>query len=114
MGNLFANIPADLSSSPKELFETLLQAPGKVKIERIVSHGHITPAAEWYDQTWDEWVLLVSGGATLVFDGDKPAIDLKPGDYLLLPAGLRHRVACTEPKVDTIWLAVHIAPSEPH
>ena len=112
MGNLFANIPADLSTSPEELFETHLESSGDVKIERIVSYGHSTPPGQWYDQSWDEWVLLVSGSATLVFEGDKPSVEMKPGDYLLLPAGLRHRVACTDPEIESIWLAVHIAQFE--
>ena len=32
---------------------------------------------------------------------------LQPGDWLLIPAGCRHRVAETGP--DTVWLAVHVA-----
>ena len=32
-----------------EAFETLLHSPA-VRIERIVSHGHASPADFWYDQ----------------------------------------------------------------
>ncbi len=101
--NLFENIPSDL---PEELFETLHRF-GDVKIERIVSRGHATPEGEWYDQSWDEWVVLLTGLAILDFDGDKESVSLKSGDFIFLPAGLRHRVAWTEPGVDSIWLAIH-------
>ncbi|KEI71552.1 cupin domain-containing protein [Endozoicomonas elysicola] len=101
--NLFENIPSNL---PEELFE-ILQGSGGVKIERIVSRGHATPEGEWYDQSWDEWVVLLKGLAILDFDGDKESVSLKSGDFIFLPAGLRHRVAWTEPDVDSIWLAIH-------
>ena len=58
-GNLFGKIPESL---PEELFETLAESPD-VKIERIVSRGQITPEGEWYDQSKDEWVVLLSGKA---------------------------------------------------
>ena len=45
-----------------EAFETLLHSPA-VRIERIVSHGHASPADFWYDQNEAEWVLLVQGSA---------------------------------------------------
>lgn len=103
INNLFENIPEAL---PEELFE-VLQESGDVKIERIVSRGHATPEGEWYDQSWDEWVVLLKGLAVLAFDRDKEPVSLKPGDCMFLPAGLRHRVAWTEPDVDSIWLAIH-------
>lgn len=68
MHNLFDGI---LPTLQKELFETLAES-GAVRIERIVSDGQATPSGEWYDQGWDEWVLLVSGEATLRFDSDAP------------------------------------------
>jgi len=102
--NLFAHIPARM---PDELMETLHEA-GDVKIERIVSRGHTTPEGHWYEQSWDEWVVLLSGSAVLAFDQGRAPVTLQPGDYVLLPAGLRHRVAFTEPDEDSVWLAVHI------
>ncbi|USE39020.1 cupin domain-containing protein [Endozoicomonas sp. SCSIO W0465] len=101
--NLFEHIPAELA---EEFFETL-QESGAVKIERIVSRGHATPDGEWYDQPWDEWVVLLSGSAVLEFAGERTPVTLCAGDYLLLPSGCVHRVAWTEPDVDTLWLAVH-------
>ena len=95
--NMFANLPDAL---PDEVFETIAEA-GRVRIERIVSHGQATPAEEWYDQGWDEWVLL---------EGEDEPRPLGPGDYLMIPAHCRHRVAWTAPTERTVWLAVHISP----
>ncbi len=102
-GNLFEHIPTSL---PDELFQTLAES-GAVRIERIVSDGHASPPGEWYDQTWDEWVLLVSGGATLLFENNAALVILLPGDYVMIPAGYRHRVERTDPTQKTVWLAVH-------
>jgi cupin 2 domain-containing protein len=102
-GNLFAALPA---SGPVEEFRPLWEKPG-VRVERIVSHGHATPPDEWYDQAADEWVVLLAGAARLVVEGHSDALELRPGDWVLLPAHLRHRVAWTDPERDTIWLAVH-------
>lgn len=102
-GNLFADIPADL---PEELFTELLSGGG-FRLERIVSRGHATPEGEWYDQENDEWVVLLRGAAQLVFGDDAAPVRLEPGDYLLIPAHRRHRVAWTDPERDTVWLALH-------
>ena len=105
--NLFEAIPSPLQ---EELLQTLIES-GAVRIERIVSDGHATPAGEWYDQLWDEWVLLVSGGATLLFVSDAAPLVLKPGDHVMIPAGCRHRVESTDSGQKTIWLAVHFSGS---
>ncbi|HEY4745105.1 MAG TPA: cupin domain-containing protein [Desulfuromonadaceae bacterium] len=104
--NMFANLPDAL---PDEVFETIAEA-GRVRIERIVSHGQATPAEEWYDQGWDEWVLLLAGGAGVLLEGEDEPRPLGPGDYLMIPAHCRHRVAWTAPTERTVWLAVHISP----
>ena len=90
----------------EELFETLLQRPG-IRVERIVSTGQSTPEGEWYDQSWDEWVLLLSGSALLLFDGEQTPTPLEPGDALLIPAHRRHRVSATASEMPTVWLALH-------
>ncbi len=102
--NLFAGIPADV---PQELTDCLHSGAG-LRIERIVSRGQASPPGFWYDQADDEWVLVVSGAARLRFEGDDP-VELRPGDYLFIPAGRRHRVEWTDPAELTIWLAVHSA-----
>lgn len=108
VGNLFADIPADL---PDELTEVLLGA-GQVRVERIVSRGHRSPDGFWYEQDEDELVILLDGEAALEIDGEEAPRTLSRGDWLVLPAGLRHRVAWTAPDRDTIWLAVFTPPSE--
>jgi cupin 2 domain-containing protein len=102
MDNLLANLPDELSD---EWFETLVET-GAVRIERIVSRGHASPAVGWYDQDRAEWVLLVRGAARLAFD-DGREVELGPGDWLEIPAHRKHRVAWTDPDTETVWLAVH-------
>jgi len=99
-GNLFQHIPTDL---PDEVAETL-SASGHARIERIVSRGHCSPPGFWYDQEEDEWVLVLQGGAELEFEGR--TVHLGPGDYLDIPAHVKHRVAWTKPDEPTLWLAV--------
>ena len=103
-GNLFEGIPRRLS---EESFLDILNR-GTVRIERIVSHGHRSPEGFWYDQDWDEWVLVLSGRAGLQIENPRATIELRPGDHLLIEAHTRHRVAWTDAQENTIWLAVHI------
>ncbi len=125
-GQLFAKLPTAIAS---EVFESLVTSP-TVQIERIISWGHTSPATGWYDQAWQEWVMVLQGEAVVewveaeaqIGDAGDTAIAvqsqrLQPGDYLLLPAHCRHRVAWTTPEQPTIWLAVHfgdrLPPSDP-
>lgn len=101
--NLFKSIP---EGHGREIFETLLEAEG-FRLERIVSEGQTTPAGEWYDQDRDEWVILLTGNAGIVFEGNYHIYPLKPGDYLHIPAHRRHRVEWTAKNQKTIWLAIH-------
>ncbi|NOT83316.1 MAG: cupin domain-containing protein [Methylococcaceae bacterium] len=103
LNNIFANIPLAL---PEEYFETLFQKSG-VQIERIISKGHVTAEQEWYDQAWDEWLILLQGSATLVFE-NAASVNIMPGDYCLIPARTRHRVSQTDLDTESIWLAVHL------
>lgn len=103
-GSLFADVPTCLAA---ERFDPLLSA-ANVRIERIVSTGQATPAGEWFDQAWDEWVVVISGAAELVLENEESPRCLGPGDYVFLPAGTRHRVAWTTPDRPTVWLAVHL------
>ncbi len=88
-----------------EAFETLLERPD-VRVERIVSWGHTTEI-DWYDQAWDEWVLVLAGAARLRIEGG-PEHVLGAGDSLMLPAHCRHRVEWTTPDGPTVWLAIHL------
>jgi cupin 2 domain-containing protein len=102
MENFFRDLPVP---GPDESIEVLTSAPG-FRIERIVSRGHHSPEGFWFDQSDDEWVLLLAGAAAVAFDNGH-VVPLAPGDWLELPAHVRHRVAWTDPSKDTIWLAVY-------
>ncbi|MEQ8346982.1 MAG: cupin domain-containing protein [Sneathiellaceae bacterium] len=99
-----ANLFAATVRSDSELVEELAGRPG-LRIERIVSQGQASPPGFWYDQAEDEWVALLSGAARLEF-ADGRVREMAAGDHVLLPAGLRHRVAWTDPGRQSVWLAV--------
>ncbi len=106
LANLFDRIP---DKPLEELVETLWQA-GSVRVERIVSFGQASAPGFWYDSDKDEWVVLLTGAARLCIEGWDDAVEMKPGDCLLLNAHTRHRVEWTKPGEPTIWLAVHHKP----
>lgn len=98
--NLFTDLPSQL---PDELFTVLLKADN-LRIERIVSHGQSSPEGFWYDQDEHEWVIVLKGAARLSIEG---AIqELRPGDFINIPAHRKHRVQWTTPDEPTVWLAV--------
>ena len=103
-GNLFADVTA--ASAGEEAFSEIFARPG-LKIERIISQGQVSPKDFWYDQTWNEWVIVLQGSATLQFEGEPATLALGVGDYVFIPARKRHRVEWTEPQKSTVWLAVH-------
>ena len=109
--NLLRAGPATL---PEELVDVLLLQPG-VRLERIVSRGHVSAPGSWYDQKEAEWVVLLAGSARLRFEGESSDRELVAGDHLWIPARRRHRVEWTEPDRDTIWLAIFLTdpPSQP-
>ena len=88
----------------KEIFEIL--ADGSARIERIISQGQISPENEWYNQELDEWVVLIQGKSTILFEKNIE-IQLIAGDYLLIPAHKVHRVWSVSKSPNCIWLAIH-------
>lgn len=99
----------DVPNSPltSESFDTLVEGPG-CTLERIVSTGQATPPGEWLAQSWDEWVVLLRGGATLRFEAEAAPMAMRPGDWVLIPGGARHRVEETDGGQPTVWLALHV------
>jgi cupin 2 domain-containing protein len=98
--NIFDELPQQL---PKELVQILLQA-ADIRIERIVSQGHASPTTFWYEQPESEWVIVLRGAARLQFDDG--LLDMRPGDFVNIPAFKKHRVDWTTPDAPTIWLGV--------
>jgi cupin 2 domain-containing protein len=100
-GDLAADIPDSLAD---ELITPLLRGRG-VRVERIVSRGHRSPPGFWYDQDENELVLVIAGEGRLEIEGLEERT-LRAGQWLEIPAHVRHRVSWTPPDRDTIWLAV--------
>jgi bis(5'-nucleosidyl)-tetraphosphatase len=98
-GNLFEGLTCPATG---ERFEELL-SQGRLRIERIVSSSEPEPTP--YDQPQDEWVLLLEGRARIELDGEP--LELRPGDWVFIPAHTRHRVLSTSPQPRCLWLAVH-------
>jgi cupin 2 domain-containing protein len=98
--NFFDDLPQQL---PKELVQTLIRA-ADVRIERIISHGHASPADFWYDQPQHEWVIVLKGAARLQFEDGM--VEMKVGDFINIPAFRKHRVDWTTPDEPTVWLGV--------
>lgn len=104
-GNLLAALP---HGGGEELVEVLAQGAG-VRIERIVSTGQASPPGFWYDQPDDEFVVVLAGAAVVRFEDGDRCLDLAPGDWIEIPAHVRHRVEATQADPPTVWLAVHRA-----
>jgi cupin 2 domain-containing protein len=92
--------PASDAPTVGERSEGLAQL-GDVVVEQILSGALVAPTD--YDQDHDEWVLLLSGGATLEVEDE--TLELSAGDWVVLGSHVRHRLVETVP--GTSWLAVH-------
>ncbi len=103
LGKFLENLP---SSVAEESLEVLAEGRS-VRVERIVSHGQASPDRFWYDQPQTEFVLLLTGRALIQFEGEDEPRELTPGNYLVIPAHCRHRVAWTTIEEPSVWLAVH-------
>ena len=101
VGNLFQSLPEHL---PDEVFEDIVKTDA-IRIERILSYGHSSPESGWYDQTENEWVMVLKGTGTLEFENGEIVV-LQQGNYVTIPAHKKHKVASTSKDEVTIWLAV--------
>lgn len=98
--NLFADIPAVFE---EELCDVLLKNEN-IRIERIVSNGQNSPASGWYNQSQNEWVVVLKGEAIIKFENKQ--VNLQAGSYLNIPAHTKHKVSWTNPDLKTVWLAI--------
>jgi cupin 2 domain-containing protein len=88
-----------------ESFTELAHLGTGTVVEEIRSSA--TPDTGLQVQDHDEWVALLAGDATLDIDGSP--VELRSGEWVLLPAGTPHRVLRTSPGAH--WLAVHAPPA---
>ena len=100
--NLYKNISG---SHNDELIEKLLENKDFF-VERIISEGHKSPKGFWYDQDTNEFILLLKGSAEIEIY-EQEIFNLIPGDYLIIPSHIRHRVNKTDTYEKTIWLTIH-------
>ncbi|NRA85358.1 MAG: cupin domain-containing protein [Gammaproteobacteria bacterium] len=101
MVNIFSNIPSEI---PHEIFEDIL-ITDKLRIERVISKGQTSPDIGWYDQTDNEWVIVLSGYGVIEYSNGVQ-VTLKQGDYLHIKAHEKHRVIATSVDEATVWLAI--------
>jgi cupin 2 domain-containing protein len=92
--------PGTAPAVGEEMLELL--ACRDLVVEQILSSASTRAAA--YLQEHAEWVIVLAGGASMTVGGDP--VELGPGDWVFLPAGVPHTVERTEQ--GTSWLAVHL------
>lgn len=100
--NIFECVPYEVRD---ELFDNIVTGEN-IRIERIVSKGHVSPESGWYDQDEHEWVIVLKGEAEIEFE-NQSTVRLVSGSYLNIPAHTLHKVAWTAPDTETVWLAVY-------
>ena len=101
--NLF-RLPSSLPGPEDDESVDILSRVNDVRVERIVSTGQASPPGFWYDQDEDEWVARLSGDARLRYE-DGSVLSLNAGDFLVIPAHVRHRIDGTSRESPCIWLA---------
>ena len=107
-GSLFGPV----ARGDDEHVETLASSVGG-RVERIVSHGHVSPPGFWYDQDQQEWALVAQGTAELEIEderGERGRVRLAAGDWILIPAHVRHRVTYTSDDPPCVWAAAFLPP----
>jgi cupin 2 domain-containing protein len=91
-----------------ERSDRLIVVGDRVVVEQILS-GRVDGPVD-YLEAQDEWVAVLTGGAVLEVGGEQ--VELSPGDWVLLPATVAHRLVGVDP--GTSWLAVHFdGPADP-
>lgn len=101
-----ARLVEDLPEAAEEEDVRVIWQSPHMRVERIVSYGHASDDDFWYDQTEDEWVMVLLGRAVLEIEGEAQPRSLEPGDAINLPARTKHRVVSTASDTATVWLAI--------
>jgi len=74
----------------------------KEDLENIISND--IKDSKWYDQDYDEWVILLQGEAVLEFETYQKK--LFKGDYLFIKSHEKHRIVSTSK--DALWLVIYM------
>ncbi|MBQ7151106.1 MAG: cupin domain-containing protein [Synergistaceae bacterium] len=90
--------------APEEFLEVLTSGTGPVRIERIISEGHVSPPDFFYDQDESEFVAVLQGEAAIEFQSK--TLKFFKGDWLIIPPHEKHRVIYTSSDPKCIWLTV--------
>jgi len=85
-----------------EELTTVLTENKNIRIERIVSTGQVS---DWYDQSEEEFVILLEGNATVEFEGGR-FVKLIKGDTVLIKPHERHRASYTSEEPPCVWLCI--------
>lgn len=78
-----------------------------VRVDRLVVNQVLSGTLERavdYRQDHAELAVVLEGGAVLEVDGER--LELAAGGWVLLPAGIPHRLVSTTP--ETSWLTIHL------
>lgn len=87
-------------SFDEEVISELLSTKN-IRIEKIVSNGQVSQS--WYDQSEGEWVAVLVGEGSLIFE-DGSETTLKVGEHIFIPPHKKHKVShCSSP---CVWLCV--------
>ena len=100
-GNIFQNLTFAKEEVLSDIFDHSM-----FHVKQINSEGQTTDV---FDQKEDEWVLLLQGEAKIEFLDETNTkvqiIEMKAGDWLFIPAHLKHRVYNAQTK--NIWLCIY-------
>jgi len=86
---------------------TILYEDSKIKVEKIISYGYKSPNNFWYEQNEKEYVYILQGSGTLLFENNNEVI-LKQGDKYLIESNLKHKVCYTSLNPPCVWLCMFV------
>ena len=88
--------------------QVVLERHWRLRMDVVAAlRGHHCPVPGELDRVLGDHVQPAAQGCAELEFADGRRERLTSGDWLLIPAGCRHRVAATGP--DTVWLAIHLA-----